>query len=92
MIAGSGFALSAGLETAAAAANAAGFTGVGMAAQRAGSALRVASQVAAVGAAVATIPEVRKALEDTGEKARDRPRCMAERWPRGGREVAERQR
>ena len=45
MIAGSGFALSAGLETAAAAANAAGFTGVGTAAQRAGSALRVASQV-----------------------------------------------
>ena len=45
MIAGSGFALSAGLETAAAAANAAGFTGVGTAAHRAGSALRVASQV-----------------------------------------------
>jgi len=69
---GGGLAVASGLRAFGAAADAAGLEGVGAAADRAAGILRCASQVAAVGAAVAQIPAVQNALEGGKTAAAER--------------------
>jgi len=68
---GGGLALSAGLRMVGAVAHGAGLEGVGAAAERTASAVRCASELAAVGAVAAQLPAVQEALESGRSAAKE---------------------